>query len=483
MWKKIVTLVLACTSLSVMAQTPTNLALENCHIDGIKSKVRCGTLSVPEDYQQPQGTKIDINVVVLPAIDKNTEKEPLMFLAGGPGQAATELAAHLRRVFYEVRKQHDIILVDQRGTGQSSPLLCDENIFEAENIYGMSAESFTVDQVKQCLAEMQQNMSQYNSENAIRDFDAVRAALGYEKINVYGGSYGTRAALVYLRLFPESLNSVILDSVGPIEVPIGPFGQSSARSFELLLENCQAQQACSSAFPNLKEEYQTVYNKLQQAPVSVTIPHPRLGTPTTLLIDNDKFINTLRLQLYSMETRTIVPLVVHQAFLGNYLPFAGLLASQDQKESKGGMYFGLTLNIVCNEDFPLVNDFAWQQDADNSFGANTSHKIWRKACPVWPTYQPSAEFYQPVTANVPTLILSGNLDPVTPPANGDKSDATLPNSRHIVVKNAAHIVAGNDCAVGIIREFIENKDLESLDQSCLQELPDETFMTSLNGNT
>jgi pimeloyl-ACP methyl ester carboxylesterase len=453
------------------------LSLENCHLKGIKSQVQCGTLQVPENYSLPEGEKISVNFAVLPAIDSSQNKTPLMFLAGGPGQASVELAAHIFSTFGEIKKSHDIILVDQRGTGKSHPLSCDEN--EVRNAYEIIPEDFSPQEIKDCIAQFKGDLSQYNSENAIRDFDAVRVALGHEKINIYGGSYGTRAALVYMRLFPDALNSVVLDSVGPIEVPIGTFGQSSARSFNLLLENCQQDESCNSAYPSLKDDFTAVIARLEQAPVNLKIAHPRLGTKTDFVLSRSKFISNLRMQLYSMQTRTLVPLVIHQAFLGNYQPMIGLIA---MSEGGMGMYVGLTLNIVCNEDFPKITTEMFAGDANNTFGGNDSHSAWLQACPLWPKYSVSDDFYQSVTANIPTLILSGNLDPVTPPSNGDESAKTLPNNHHIVSKNSAHIVASTPCGIEIVNEFLTTLDPNDLDESCLAELKSETFMTHLNGN-
>ncbi|MFT5851150.1 MAG: pimeloyl-ACP methyl ester carboxylesterase [Colwellia sp.] len=453
------------------------LSLENCHLKGIKSQVQCGTLQVPENYSLPEGEKISVNFAVLPAIDSSQNKTPLMFLAGGPGQASVELAAHIFSTFGEIKKSHDIILVDQRGTGKSHPLSCDEN--EVRNAYEIIPEDFSPQEIKDCIAQFKGDLSQYNSENAIRDFDAVRVALGHEKINIYGGSYGTRAALVYMRLFPDALNSVVLDSVGPIEVPIGTFGQSSARSFNLLLENCQQDESCNSAYPSLKDDFTAVIARLEQAPVNLKIAHPRLGTKTDFVLSRSKFISNLRMQLYSMQTRTLVPLVIHQAFLGNYQPMIGLIA---MSEGGMGMYVGLTLNIVCNEDFPKITTEMFAGDANNTFGGNDSHSAWLQACPLWPKYAVSDDFYQSVTANIPTLILSGNLDPVTPPSNGDESAKTLPNNHHIVSKNSAHIVASTPCGIEIVNEFLTTLNPNDLDESCLAELKSETFMTHLNGN-
>lgn len=457
--------------------TEHKLTLEDCHIDGIKEQVQCGKLLVPENYQASTGKQISINFSVLPAIDNSKKKEPLMFLAGGPGQAAVELSAHLRNRFSEIRKTRDLILVDQRGTGESNPLQCDEA--KNKNAYQLIPEDFNEKEIKECLAKFSSDLSQYNSENAIRDFDAVRKALGHEKINIYGGSYGTRAALVYMRMFPESLKSVVLDSVGPIEVPIGSFGLSSARSFNLLLENCKKETACHQAYPQLADEFTQVLQRLDTRLVKLNITHPRLGTPTAFVLSRSKFISNLFMQLYSMQTRTLVPLIIHQAYLENYQPLIGVIAAS---ENGASMYVGLTFNIVCNEDIPKISDEMLQADADNNFGGANSHMGWLIACPLWPKYKVNNDFYQPVTANIPTLILSGNLDPVTPPSNGEKSAATLPNSHHIISKNNAHIVASTACGVDIVNEFLETLEPNKLDESCLSDIPDESFMTSLNGS-
>ena len=475
MWKSL----LALSLLSLTAASWANddkLTLENCHLGEIRSQVKCGKLEVPENYQQPDGNTMAVNFAVLPAIDDSEYKAPLMFLAGGPGQAAVELATGLNHVFREVRKTRDIILVDQRGTGESSPLSCD---FEAvDNVYSSLPDALNPQEVKDCVAQFKGDVTQYNSENAIRDFDAIRAALGHEKLNIYGGSYGTRAGLVFMRMFPESLESVVLDSVGPIEVPIGMFGQSGARSFNLLLENCKNNESCNTAFPNLAAEFQAVKARLAKEVASIDILHPRLGTPTKLVIDDTKFTGNLRFQLYGMEGRSMVPLVIHQAFLGNYQPLIGLMARTEDEQL---VYTGLLFNIVCNEDIPRVSEADRAADASNNFDGEDSHSAWDMVCPFFPEYRPSEDFYQSVTADIPTLILSGNLDPVTPPSNGEYSAKSLPNSHHIIVENASHTVAMSTCASDIINEFLTSKTPKTLDESCLKDIPQETFMTSVNG--
>lgn len=452
------------------------LLLKSCHVKGIRQQVQCGSYTTLENYAKPDGTTLNINFVVLPAIDKSQDKLPLMFLAGGPGQAAAELSAHIYRGFNEIRKTRDLILIDQRGTGKSNPLQCEDSL--EVNPYTSLPEDFSVADIEQCLEKLKGDLSQYNSENAIRDFDAVRAALGHKQVHIYGGSYGTRAGLVYMRMFPESLKSVVLDSVGPIEVPIGLFGKSAEQSFKKLIDNCQNEPSCAAEYPALLTEFNAITDKLSKAPVSVEIAHPRLGTNTVFNINNDKFISSLQMQLYSMETRGLVPLLIHQAYIGNYKPLAGLIA---QSEGGMGVYVGLHFNIVCNEDFPKISTNMKATDADNDFAQGMSLEMVAKVCSVWPKYQPSDDFYQTVDADIPTLIMSGELDPVTPASNGEKSHENLPNSHHIISKNNAHIVASTVCGIQIVNEFLTQQTPKELDESCLEEIPDESFMVGLNG--
>ncbi|QOL26860.1 alpha/beta hydrolase [Thalassotalea sp. LPB0316] len=456
------------------------LKVEDCHVDGIRSKVRCGTLTVPENYQQPNESQLDVHFVIIPALDNSKQLTPLMFLAGGPGQAAAQMAGNIRQMFSEVLKTRDIIVVDQRGTGQSNGLQCSnmEDFKLYEDLHGDMSEQDMLD----CRANFTVDLAHYSTPNAIRDFDNIRAALGWNKLSLYGGSYGTRAALVYMNMFPESLEAVVLDSVGPVEVPIGLFGQSVARSYNLLLENCQLDANCKQAFPNLDEEFQALFARVEAEPVRVDMMHPTLGTPTQFVIDRAKLISTLRLQLYSIQGRQFVPLVIHQAYLGNYLPLAGLLA-QTSGDNPGEIHAGLLFNILCNEDYPRVKQNQWSEDAKNSFGRDEAQKNWHLACTNWPKFDYEAQYFEPVTANIPTLILSGKLDPVTPPSNGDFSDKSLPNSRHIVVKNASHIVVTSECAIDLVDQFLTDKDPQAIDETCLTEIADETFITNLNGNS
>ena len=454
----------------------SSLSVEDCHIKGVKQFVKCGKLTVPENYQKPKDKQIELNFVILPAIDNSEGLEPMMFLAGGPGQAATELAGSILQSFNETRKTRDIIMVDQRGTGKSATLECKD--VEIPDPYTSIAEELNLDDVKKCLTQFEYDLSQFGSENAIRDFEQVRLALGHEQINLYGGSYGTRAALVYMRLYPQSLRSVVLDSVGPIEVPIGVFGQSAARAFDIVLDNCKNDEACKKAYPNVKQEYKQLIARLEKGPTSIDVTHPRLGTKTELMLTKGKFTSQIRMMLYSPNMHSMIPLMINQTYLENYSPLLGFLAATSQGM---GIYEAVLFNIVCNEDFPRITDAQWAEDAKNPLDGELSQLAFTAVCQLWPKYQVSEAFFQPVTADIPTLILSGNMDPVTPPSNGDHSDKTLPNSRHIVDMNSAHIVNTTKCSSKMIREFFDNIDPQAVDASCLEDSPKPSFVPSLNG--
>lgn len=475
-WPSLMGLALLASAHVSSAQNNPASILEPCHLSGISRQVECGKLEVPLNYADPSGAKISLNFAVLAAIDNGDNNPPMMFLAGGPGQAATELANVISRMHNESLKTRNIILVDQRGTGGSEALNCDE--FDQNDVYTATTGELTVESINQCLANINIDLAFFTTENAIRDFDAVRSALGYEKITLYGGSYGTRAALIYMRMFPNSIAAAVLDSVGPIEVPIGMFGASAARSFQLLLDACAADRSCHQAYPNLEQEFIALKTRLSQQSIELSVPHPRLGTSTRFIVDVDKLVSHLRFQLYSTQGRTLVPLTIHQAYKENYLPLAGLIS---QTDGGIGVNSALLINILCSEDYPMVTQEQLQADAENDFGGAASHLIFNKVCPMWPKYQPSIDFYQPVTADIPTLILSGNLDPVTPPSNGEYVNQSLPNSTHLIADNRSHIVVGEGCGGRLVAEFLANKDPSSLEGECLNDIPKAAFMIGLNG--
>lgn len=457
--------------------TVSNSPLQACYLENISEQVLCGHLSVPEDYDNPQGRQIAIHYAVLPAVNENKKPDPLLILAGGPGQAATELAAMINRMFSDVRKQRDILLIDQRGTGKSNPLSCE--VSHVDELV-KTDEDLALDRMAgECLARYtEEDLTQYHTVSAIKDFEAVRKHLGYSQVNLYGGSYGSRAGLVYMREAPQSVRSATLDAVAPPEVVVGPFGAHGAQSFDLLVERCAASEACNEAFPNLKQTYLQTLQQLEQKPVPLQVRDPLTNEPTDILITAGRFTSVMRVGLYHPTTRQMLPYVIKQTSAGNYTPLVGLLGSvMNQSE----MYMGLTLSVLCSEDLPRATDALLRADADNDFIGSRTADAFIDMCSVWPQALRPEVWFEPVYSDIPTLLLSGRYDPVTPPTWGALAAQTLTNSRHLIAPQGSHTIAGHTCANKLVGEFINTLDAQALDDSCLQQQKPAPFVLNANG--
>lgn len=458
------------------AVLPT-LKLESCFVEGVKTQLQCGKYAVPENWQQPTDTEVSLNVIVVKSISQSPQPDPLFLLMGGPGQAASELVPGLIKIFNSVHQERDLVFIDQRGTGLSSPLVCDE---EDGDIYEVLSSDFDVADIKKCLSQFNVDLSQYNTNNAILDFDAVRVALGYDKINLYGISYGSRAAMVYMREKPQALRSVILDGVVPPQVIVGPMGIEAERAFDILVKQCSEHNDCQKQFPNFASNYQMIRLQLEKAPIKTIVDHPVTDKPIPLSIDSKKFINTLRSMLYSVGRRELVPFVVNEFAKGNYKPFIGLMSQSE--DSTGAMYVGLTFNILCNEDIPRASKALLDKDAANTFSGSHTFEVFSSICEHWPTFDAPANFGDEVKSDIPTMLLSGDLDPVTPPAWGNIAAKGLSNQKHYIAKHAGHGLITQTCAASMIGSFIENLSFDDVDDSCLDKQPLPGFLLNNNAN-
>jgi pimeloyl-ACP methyl ester carboxylesterase len=472
-----VTMAMADADQPARAAAVNTSKLAGCYLKNISERVLCGTLTVPENYEFPQGTTIALNFAVLPAVSENKKPDPLLILAGGPGQAATELAAMIDRIFKDVRRQRDILLIDQRGTGKSAPLSCVLN--HVEEIAKTDEQTNLEAIARDCLVQFEdRDLTQYHSVNAIRDFEQVREHLGYPQVNLYGGSYGSRAGLVYMREYPRSVRAAVLDALAPVQVVVGPFGSFGAQSFHKMLARCEQSATCNNTFPNLYQTYQDALLRLEQTPERLRIADPLSNEMTEVMITAGRFTSVLRVGLYHPTTRQLLPYVIQQTALGNYTPLMGLLGStMGQSE----MYMGLTLSVLCSEDLRRASRELLAADADNDFIGGRTGDAFVEMCRAWPQAERPAQWFEPVQSDIPTLLLSGALDPVTPPAWGDMAAATLSNSRHLVAPQGSHTIIGHTCANRLASNFIDSLNLANLDDSCLQQQKPAPFILNSNG--
>lgn len=442
----------------------------------------CGTFRVPEDRSNPDSRSIDLRVAVVPAVSRTPQPDPLVFLTGGPGQAATESFVQIRGAFRRVERERDVVLVDQRGTGSSNPLRCPQ----PEDTAGFWLLEDAVIEIEpwvaECLDTLDASPEFYTTAIAMEDLDAVREALGYERVNLYGVSYGTRAALSYLRQFPDRVRSVILDGVAPPSKNLGmDVARDAQRALDLLLERCTKDTACHEEFPDLARDLDTLMAELA-TPVSVSLRHPRTGAEETIELQRSMAAFAIRLATYSQETASIVPLLLRSSAEGDWRPLAAqfLMTTGNLDDSIAD---AMGYSVICSEDFPFFHPSAAEVEvlSEGTYLGTVQTDSLSTLCPLWPTESIPADFKEPVAVDVPVLLLSGEADPVTPPSNGELVAASLPTSLHLIAPGQGHMVIHRGCISRLAAEFIDAGSLDELDGSCVDDIAPQAFFTSFAG--
>jgi pimeloyl-ACP methyl ester carboxylesterase len=478
--KALVVCVVVCVALGCTPrQTPSAIdRLHSCKGDEGPTDASCGTLKVFENRDTRQGRTLDLQIVVLPALGNDANADPLFFLAGGPGQGAAQMARGIRDLFGRVQTSRDIVLVDQRGTGKSHPLDCDA---ESDSLRDLNeSDEQGVARLKTCLSGYDADVRLYTTPIAMDDLDEVRAYLGYEKVNLYGGSYGTRAALVYLRQHEDRVRSVILDGVAPTNMRLPLFfARDAQRAFDKLLADCTADATCNAQYPNLAARTKTLLERLEHSPVTARLTHPRTGVAEEVTISASFVSNIVFSALYAPTMSSLVPELLRRAEAND---FQGLLALASLRESGAdNMSLGMQLSVICAEDFPRITAGERSREASGKLFAAYLMTPQMKACEFWPKGTLPESYYEPVRSSVPVLLMSGDLDPVTPPTWAEEVRATLPNSRHIVVPGTGHGVIATGCGVRLARDFIQRGSVDGLDTSCVASLKRPPFFLTPAG--
>ena len=451
--------------------------LKPCRLAGIDEELLCGKLTVFEDRAKRTGRTIDLNIVVVPAVNQKTKAEPLFDFAGGPGASSADAAGFYAGPGKVYRQQHDVVCVDQRGTGKSNRLAIPR---EKTPQYYLS-EMYPIDYVKEMRHALEQraDLTKYTTSMAMDDLDDVRAWLGYDRINLLGGSYGTRAVLVYMRQHPDHVRSAILLAVAPtdLKMPLH-HSESAARAMDLLLGECERDAACHGAFPQIRDDWKNALAQLEKQPARVEYSSDGKAAPTTVEIQRGVFAEKIRTWMYGRDKAARIPMIVHHAAGGDFAPFLQQAIGPSIPDFVAdGMY----LSVTCAEDVPFINqEEAAKLNADNPFG---NYRVFQqtRACGLWPRGKIPADYQDPVSSNAPVLIFSGNMDPVTPPKYGEEVARHLPNSRHVIIPKAGHSVDGltdPDCMDRIAIEFLNNGDAKNLDVSCVEQMAPPPFATN-----
>lgn len=449
--------------------------LEGCRIPGVDREVRCGTVTRAEDPDQPHGPTITVRFAVVPAVARNKQPDPVFVLAGGPGQAATRTARQMMPVLGEVNARRDIVFIDQRGTGGSHPLECKVD----ETSLGATFEqSQQIERLSACFKELRGDLRQYATWIAVRDFDAVRTRLGAAQVNLWGGSYGTRAALEYMRQFPQHVRSAVLDGVAPADmvVPVS-FAIDADAALAALVEACRRDERCHHRYPDSGKRVDELLARADRG-IDIQVPHPLTGLPESMRLDRRVLSSLLRVPLYAPQLSAVLPYALMQAAHGEYTSLVALsaaVAGGINENFAAGMHFA----VICAEDMPRVDAGERARVARTRFGS-AFLDVYEQACRGMPTRPVPDAFYEIPPSKAPVLVLSGGLDPATPPRHGARVAERLGNARHIVSPYLGHIVSTHGCAPTQLARFIRDATFDNVDGGCLTRLPAATFFEPID---
>jgi len=464
-------IVSACGPQALTTANGQSIGLQDCVLSAPRVEeqidAKCGSLAVAEDRSNPQGRTLTLNIAVVPSIKRNPEPDPLFILVGGPGQSAVETYPLMAPTLFGIHEERDIVLVDQRGTGKSNPLRCldpEDETLEDDQIVPL---------LKTCPDKLDADLRFYTTDIAMQDLDQVRSALGYNQINLYGVSYGTRAALVYLKMYPEHVRSAVLDAVvDPAFVLYQDVAEDGQKSLESFFARCEADAACNNAFPALKSEFEEVLRSVEEKPVDITIPHPVTGRPTDLTVTSIFLSNIIFNTLYAPDLVAMLPLAIHQAYeADNYAPLITQAFLLD-----AGIYDGMLYAVACAEDAPLIT---LPENTSGIFGDGA--KLFVEVCKAWPHVDPPTVVHEPVSSDVPVLMLSGEADPITPPWHAQQLATSLRNSLHLIFKNMGHGNSESNCASKILDKFFETASVQDLDTSCTKDIEPPPFFVDFSG--
>jgi pimeloyl-ACP methyl ester carboxylesterase len=442
-------------------------ALHKCRPAGIQEDIFCGKLLVPENWIQPDGRRITLNIEVIPSLDSQKSDRAFFDLAGGPGIPATGSAALYMDMLRDYRKGHDVVLVDQRGTGNSNSLHCPEleSLAPLNTIYPIKL-------VRTCRESLQNksDLTQYTTRNSARDLEEVRSALGFVKIDLIGLSYGTRLALEYTRLYPHRVRSVVLIGTAPAALKMPLYhAKNSEQALRLVFNECKADPSCEAAFPDLESEWSTLHSGLNEHPLYISTA----GGGKEVEIRIEESGEVFRNLTYSTGTLRQMPFLIHSVASGNWEPFLKMLQLPQPFFTEG-----LYLSIVCAEDAVRITPAEVKVQTANTFLGDYRVRRQIDACKEWPLAKIPADFYEPVVSSIPVLLFTGSLDNVTPSLWADRVASSLNNSRHIIIKELGHLPEGlahMECLDRMILQFQNTLTPHAVDTSCMDDMSPPPF--------
>lgn len=466
------------------------ITFDDCSIGSaaVQLPAKCTTLDVPLNPQAPEQGSVSLSVARIESRQRSGNTDAFTLIAGGPGQSAIESYPAVAFAFRHILRTRDLILIDQRGTGNSSPLNCPQQDESTTLDAGLDLKSDPQEiaqHASTCLQSLDADPQWFTTSVAVQDLENVRTQLGISEWNLYGISYGTRVATHYLRRYPEAVRTVILDAVVPPEVSLGPDIAALAQdALEHIFARCEADNGCNAAFGNLTESTLMLLEELESNPRSITYEDVATGQLTSRDFTAEHLAVTLRLLSYSSQTAAILPSMLFEAINNNNL--APLARQADMQSSSLGnsMSTGMHHAVICTEDVPFFTtntDTSASEPVRRSYLGTAVISAIEATCSAWPPGIIDDDFKQPLISDKPVLVLSGGADPITPPAYGEQLVSTLNNAKHIVNEAQGHMQAPFGCMPILMAQFVDMAEASALQTDCLERLQPTPFFVDANG--
>jgi pimeloyl-ACP methyl ester carboxylesterase len=443
------------------AEDKRTIALVPCRFADLTRAARCGRLSVPENPDKPGGRRLSISVAVIPAAKAPALGDPIVVLQGGPGEDAIGSAGFYAQRFAPLLDDRDLLLVDERGTGKSGALPC--ILYSAGYPAASLRDVFPLAAVIRCAQRLKAraDLTQYTYDRFASDLEQVRRGLGYGGLNLYAGSYGTRAAQVYMRSFPAGVRTAYLGSAVPTDAanPL-PFAKTAQAALDMLFSSCTADAACQAAFPKLREEFRDVMRKLDSGAVRVSIP----GRARQATLYRGRVAEWMRSRLYRPKSATMLPWMIHRAYAGDWSPLVKDLLS-DAHDADPGFSWGLFFSITCSEDVAFIREQDIAPESQGTVLGDYRVRQQQAACKEWPTRTLPKDYRTPLLSTVPALFVSGDADGGTPLWYADHVAAGFSNRLQVIVKGQGH-TEWSACLARLYQQFVRGGAVSGLDPSC-----------------
>jgi pimeloyl-ACP methyl ester carboxylesterase len=447
------------------------------------TKVLCGTLRVYEDRAAQRGRMIGLKVVVIKATSEHPAPDAIFYLAGGPGGAAASEDAKYQQFSTSLSENHDLVFVDQRGTGESNQVMVPTDPPDFSGMTPEQIDAAAKKWVADYLAEIDMDPRFYTTSVAMDDLDEVRQALGYDQINLFGYSYGATAAQYYLRQHEDHVRTVTLGGGSLLDIPVFErWAQNTQQALDGVFDLCMAKASCQAAFPNLRTEFSGLMSRLAAEPKAVLYTNPADGQSGTITFDVGFFSGTLRNMMKDATNDPMLPLNIHRAAVDdNWQGFVNFILGGGGPEWWGDQIMDHV--IRCTEKWAAFDPAVvakLSQDSFMSVRDTTLAQNQAFSC----LYTPAGitlegQDLQPVS-RVPVFIFNGSLDPIDPPANMDGASQVFPNSLSLTLPYQAHSQSNLSvilCYFGIQNDFIQSGSTEALDTTCMKNVQPPVFVT------